>query len=203
MTRAGARLAVRCVVPAVGLLVSCGGVREPPVTATSTAAVWVHRRLVVGRARAEASLDELTLEIHGTRATLVVMEKRAAQGGVEIPPGELPFREINRTTLRGTVTSSANALDLALANESGATRMHCTRVRRRVAPADAVRVRDPRFESECPNRGVWLPSAEVETDALVCVSANAATGADVQPVTFGRAPGIELLGIQRRVLPRG
>jgi hypothetical protein len=199
-------MAVKRLVVTVGLAMACGGVSEPPARSGPTATVWVHRRLVVGRARANASVDELRLEIDGDRATLVVSEKRAAQTGLDVQPSNLPFREIRRTTLRGTATRSANALDLALSNEAndaGATRMHCTLERRRVAAADAVRVRDPSYQSECGDRGVWRPSATVVTDALVCVSADAVAGADAREVAFGRAPGIELLGISEGCFLQG
>jgi hypothetical protein len=162
----------------------------------------VHRTLVVGRARAEASLDELRLEVDGDRATLVATEKRASQAGFQVQPNALSFREMRRTTLNGTARISDHALDLVFTGDSGKTTMHCTHGRRRVASASAVRVRDPSFESECGNRGVWMPSDEVEIDALVCAP-EAAIGADARSLAFGRAPGIELLGVSEGCFIQG
>jgi hypothetical protein len=187
---------------AVGLALSCGGPREPD-GAKPAPALWIHRALVVGRARAEASLDELSLEVDGDRATLVATEKRASQAGFQVDPSALSFREIRRTTLGGTARVSNHALDLVFSGDSGKTMMHCTYERRRVASARAVRVRDPSFESECGNRGVWRPSDEVETDALVCAPTSAPIGADARSIVFGRAPGIELLGISEGCFIQG
>ena len=187
---------------ALGLALSCGGPRGPDA-AKPAPAIWVHRSLVVGRARAEASLDELTLAIDGRRATLVATEKRAPQAGFEATPSKLAFREIRRTTLEGVARVSDGALELVFSSESGTTTMRCTRERRRVATATAVRARDPSFESECGDRGVWRPPDEVETDALVCAFEPAPTGSDTRPIAFGRAPGIELLGISEGCFLQG
>lgn len=185
---------------ALGLLVSCGGPREPGAP-SATPVLWIHRALVVGRARAEASLDELRLELDGDRATLVATEKLAPQGSFEVRPSELSFREVRRTTLHGVARTSGQALTIAYSNESGKTEMRCAYERRRVAPASAIRVRDPSFESECGNRGVWKPREEVETDALVCTFES--IGSDARSVAFGRAPGIELLGISEGCFIQG
>ncbi len=179
------------------LVLSCMAAQGPGATATH----WIHRSVVVGRARAESSLDELTLEIEGNRATLVVSEKRAPEGGFRAQPPDLPFREVRRTTLRGAARTSGHALELALSSDSGKTTLHCTYERRGVATANAVRVPDPSFQSECGNRGAWMPPEQVEVDALVC--AFDAIGADTRRIAFGRAPGIELLGVSEGCFIQG
>jgi len=183
-----------------GLLVSsCGAPRD--VASKPAPVLWIHRALVVGRGRAEASLDELRLELDGDRATLVATEKRAPQGSFEVRPSELAFRELHRTTLRGVARSTGKTLAVAFSNESGKTEMRCAYERRRVAPASAIRVRDPSFESECGNKGAWTPREEVETDALVCTFES--IGSDARHVAFGRAPGIELVGISEGCFIQG
>ncbi len=47
-----------------------------------------------------------------------------------------------------------------------------------------------------------MPPDEVETDALVCTEP-AAIGSDARAITFGRAPGIELLGISEGCFMQG
>lgn len=187
---------------AAAVALSCGGPREPN-RAKRPPALWIHRTLVVGRARADASLDELRLAVDGDRATLVETQKRAPQLGIQAQPAALAFREMGRTTFRGTARISDHALDLELSGDSGEKTMHCTYERRRVASASAVRVRDPSYESECGNRGVWMPSEEVEVDALVCLFEPEAVGSDARPIAFGRAPGIELLGVSEGCFIQG
>ncbi len=182
------------------LLLSCGGPRALGLPKPAPA-VWIHRSLVVGRGRAEASLDELRLELDGDRATLVATEKRAPQGGFEVRTSELSFREMHRTTLHGVARTSGKTLTLVFPDEPRKNDMRCAYERRRVASATAIRVRDPSFESECGNRGVWMPREETETDALVCTFES--IGSDARAVAFGHAPGIELLGISEGCFIQG
>lgn len=143
----------------------------------------------------EASLDEVELVIEGgDHARLVATEKRAPLHAGDERPAQLSFHEVRRRTFRGRAYGSAKGLELALVGDAGTTTLlHCTRERRRVAPAHALRVRHPSFDSECGDRGIWKPSESVETNALVCSSDDA--DVDMRQIVFGRAPGIELLGI--------
>lgn len=192
----GGRSGLRAPAPPTAAATAAGRVSSELTDAGATSKeVWVYRRLVVGRARVEASLDEKELVIEdGDHARLVATEKRAPLYAGNEEPADLSFHEVRRKTLRGRANGSANGLELALVGDSGTTTLiHCTYERRRVAPAHAVRVLDPSFDSECGNRGIWMPSESVETTALVCSSDD--DDVVLRHVGFGRAPGIELLGI--------
>lgn len=175
---------------------------DPSVAGLPGEEVWVRRRLVVGRARDEATLDRTELVIGADdTASLVGVEQHARREG-DAPPAELSFLEVGRRVLRGRAHRSATGLELALAGEaSPPTLRHCTYERRRVAPAHAVRVRDPSFDAECGNRGVWMPSDLVEVTVLACASEGEDIG--VRHLTFGRSPGIESLGISEGCFLQG
>jgi len=191
---------VRRLLFVVPLAAACGGA---PSRGAASATVWQHRRLVVGPARSEATLDEVRLELDARRATLVATEKRAPRHGFAVEvPASLAFREVSRKTLRGTVTATPRGLELALSSETGeAAIFHCTYARRLVAPADALRVRDPDFTSECGNRGVWKPPATIEANVLACSSDGHVL--DEQQLDFARGPGLELLGVSAECFMQG
>lgn len=106
-------------------------------------------------------------------------------------PAALSWNIETKTVFTGSASKTGDQIELKLANRKDSSETFntiCKPVRTKVAPATAVRVRDPKFKGECGNAGVWSPAKLVPIDALSCTIHG-------DPELFAVVPGIERLGV--------
>ena len=164
---------------------------QPPIVQKPAFApdeIWIHRALTMGRARPQASLVVSTLSRDRKHAHLVVETRTAPFTGREA--ADLPWQTSLVRHYAGDVVEANGRVELHLADAltSEPYTLLCAHATRAVAPARAIRIRDPKVTGECGNPGTWnLPSAG-RTAVLACGTTDA-------PLDFALAPGLETVGI--------
>ncbi len=150
--------------------------------------IWIHRALTMGRARSQASLVVSTLSRDRKHAHLVVETRTAPFTGREA--AELPWQTSLVHHYAGDVIEANGRVELHLADDqtSEPYTLLCTHATRAVAPARAIRIRDPKVTGECGNQGTWNVPSAGRTSVLACGTTDA-------PLDFALAPGLETVGI--------
>ena len=131
---------------------------------------WVGRRLLTGMSTRESSLETFTLQRLGERALLTV---EAIHADNKDDGTYDTWKKLSLIQYLGTAKTEGDVTTIKLANGNLSREWTCKLTKLDVAPATAVRARDPKLKGkDCGDPGRWS-AATAKLEALQCTTSYA------------------------------